>query len=186
MADRDLMGVAATAKVADHPLHPMLIPFPIALLVATFACDVAYWSSGNAFWAQAGAWSLGAAIVMAALAALAGLTDFLGNARIRAVSDAWHHMIGNVIAVVLALVGLWMRYRYGAAEAVLPWGILLSTIIVLLLLYTGWQGGNLVYRHRVGMNPEAPAEKASSPERLGHPLPRYPVRGARALSPRCF
>jgi len=100
-------------------------------------------------------WALGAGIVMAAAAALAGLTDFLGNARIRALSDAWQHMIGNVTAVVLSLISFWVRYRYGAAEGVLPWGLLLSFVVVLMLLYTGWKGGELVYLHRVGMHPEA-------------------------------
>jgi len=42
MAERDLLGIATTAKIGTHPLHPMLIPFPIALFVATFVCDLAY------------------------------------------------------------------------------------------------------------------------------------------------
>src|SRR3954452_6073901 len=113
MAERDLLGIATTAKIGTHPLHPMLIPFPIALLVATFVCDLAYWSTANAFWATVAMWALGAGIVMAAAAALAGLTDFLGNARIRALSDAWQHMIGNVTAVVLSLIGFWVPLRGG-------------------------------------------------------------------------
>src|SRR3954470_3953526 len=128
MAERELLGVATTAKIGSHPLHPVLIPFPLALLVATFICDLAYWSTANVFWATVAMWALGAGIVMAAAAALAGLTDFLGNARIRALSDAWQHMIGNVTAVVLSLIGFWVRYRYGAAEGVLPWGLLLSFV----------------------------------------------------------
>jgi uncharacterized membrane protein len=165
MSMPDLRGIATTAKLARHPLHPMLVPFPIALLVATFACDVAYWWTRNEFWAQVAFWALGAAILTAALAAIAGLIDFMGNARIRALGDAWQHMIGNVIAVVLALVGFWLRYRYGAAAGVLPWGLLLSAAVVGLLLFTGWKGGELVYRHRVGMHPVQPAEAASAPIR---------------------
>jgi uncharacterized membrane protein len=161
MADRDLLGVATTAKVAGHPLHPMLIPFPITLLIATFICDLAYWSTGDAFWARVAMWALGAAIVTAAAAAAAGLADFFGNSRIQAMSDAWHHMIGNVVAVVLALVSFWLRYRYGAAEAIVPWGLVLSTLIVLMLGYTGWKGGDLVYKHRIGMHPEEPASATS-------------------------
>ena len=82
MTDRDLLGIATTAKIGSHPLHPMLVPFPIVLLVATFACDLAYWQTARPFWAEAAFWSLGAAIVMAALAAVAGFTDFLGNAAV--------------------------------------------------------------------------------------------------------
>jgi uncharacterized membrane protein len=161
MEDRDLLGIAATAKLAGHPIHPMLIPFPIALLVATFATDLAYWSSLNPFWAQVSFWSLAAALLMAALAATAGLIDFFSNARIRALSDAWRHMIGNVIAVLLSILNFWIRLSQNAAEAVLPWGLTLSSVIVLLLLYTGWKGGDLVYRHRIGMHPEAPSGSSS-------------------------
>src|SRR5215207_11356103 len=93
----------STAQIAGHPLHPMLIPFPVAFLVATFVCDLIFWRTGNAAWSTASLWLLGAALVMAALAALAGLTDFLGDARIRSLSAAWHHMVGNVVAVLLSL-----------------------------------------------------------------------------------
>jgi uncharacterized membrane protein len=156
MADRDDPGIAATAKVGEHPIHPMLIPFPIALLVATFACDLVYWVTNNGFWAQAAFWSLTAAVVTALIAALAGFADFFGNSRVRLIADAWKHMIGNLVAVVLAAVNLWLRYSDDVAAAVLPWGLMLSTIVVLLLLYTGWKGGELVYRHRIGIRLDEP------------------------------
>ena len=57
-------------------------------------------------------------------------------------------------------MSLWFRYRYGAEEAVVPWGIVLSGLILLLLLYTGWKGGNLVYHHRIGIHPEDPADRS--------------------------
>src|ERR687890_2408651 len=91
----------STAEIAGHPIHPMLIPFPIAFLVATFVSDLIFWRTGNAAWSTASLYLLGAALIMAALAALAGLTDFLGDERIRGLSAAWHHMIGNVLAVLL-------------------------------------------------------------------------------------
>ena len=147
----------STAQIAGHPLHPMLIPFPVAFLVATFVCDLIFWRTGNASWSAASMWVLGAALVMAALAALTGLTDFMGDARIRDLSAAWHHMLGNVVAVVLALVNWYRRYAAGDA-AVLPWGLVLSTVIVLLLLYNGWRGWEMVYRHRVGVE-EAPEQR---------------------------
>jgi uncharacterized membrane protein len=161
MSDPDLRGIATSAKLAGHPLHPMLVPFPIAFLVATFACDLAYWSTRDAFWAIVAAWALGAGIVTAALAALAGLTDFFGNARIRAIDHAWHHMVGNVVVVVLAIISFWIRMSTGTADGILPWGLILSLLTVLLLLYTGWKGGELAYGQRVGMRPEAPSQKHS-------------------------
>jgi uncharacterized membrane protein len=150
----------STAKIKGHPLHPMLIPFPIAFLVGAFLTDLAYWAYGNAFWALASMWLIGAAIVMALLAALAGFTDFLSEPRIRAMSDAWHHMIGNLAAVAIALINFYIRYAQGAEAAVAPWGVLLSFVVVLILLYTGWKGWEMVYRHRVAVL-EAPEQLSS-------------------------
>jgi uncharacterized membrane protein len=147
----------STAQIAGHPLHPMLIPFPVAFLVATFVCDLIFWRTGNAGWSAASMWLLGAALVMAVLAAVTGLTDFLGDQRIRDLSAAWHHMLGNVVAVVLSLINWYWRYSGGDA-AVLPWGLVLSTLVVLILLYTGWRGWEMVYRHRVAVE-EAPEQR---------------------------
>jgi uncharacterized membrane protein len=141
----------STAKIADHPLHPMFIPFPIAFLVATLVCDLIFWRTGNAAWSTGSLYLLGAALVMAALAALAGLIDFLGDERIRDLSAAWHHMIGNVVAVLLSLWNWYRRYEGGDA-AVIPTGLLISLIVVLILLYTGWRGWEMVYKHRVAVS----------------------------------
>jgi uncharacterized membrane protein len=128
----------------------MLIPFPVAFLVATFVCDLIYWQTGNPGWVTASTYLLGAALIMAALAAVAGLTDFLGDARIRDLSAAWHHMIGNVVVVLLSLWNWYRRYEGGDA-AVLPAGLLISLLVVLILLYTGWRGWEMVYEHRVAV-----------------------------------
>jgi uncharacterized membrane protein len=128
----------------------MLIPFPIALLFAVLACDLFFWATWDPGWTIASLWLLGAALFTAALAAIAGLVDFTGDARIRAISDSWHHMIGNVAAVFLSLGNFWLRYQTGDAFVV-PTGLALSAIVVLLLVYTGWRAGNMIYHHRIGV-----------------------------------
>ena len=72
----------SSANFFGHPIHPMLVLFPVAFFVATLGADVGYWYSGNPAWVTAGLWLLGTGLVTAALAALAGLTDFIGDARI--------------------------------------------------------------------------------------------------------
>jgi uncharacterized membrane protein len=140
-----------TAQIAGHPIHSMLIPFPVAFLVATFVSDLIFWRTGNPGWATASLWLLGAALITAALAALAGLTDFLGDQRIRDLSAAWHHLIGNVVVVLLSLLNWY--WRYTSAEATVPTGgFLVSLVVVLILLYTGWRGWEMVYLHRVGVS----------------------------------
>jgi uncharacterized membrane protein len=142
----------STASIAGHPIHPMLIPFPIVFLVLALVADLIFWQSANSAWATVGMWALGAGVVMALVAALAGFTDFFGDERIRRIGDAWQHMIGNLVAVLLAAINWYIRYRYGDAAGVFPWGIWISLATVLLLLFNGWKGWELVYRHHVAVS----------------------------------
>jgi uncharacterized membrane protein len=128
----------------------MLIPFPLAFFYATLVSDLAYWRTGEAFWATASSYLLAAAILTALLAAVAGFTDFVGDRRVRALGDAWQHLIGNLIAVALAILNLILRVG-DAAAAIVPTGLLLSAAVGLILVFTGWRGGELVFRHRVGV-----------------------------------
>ena len=157
----------STASIAGHPIHPMLIPFPIAFFVATFVCDIIFWSTRSEAWSNATIWLLGAGIVMAALAAVAGLTDVLGDDRIRSLDDAWWHAGGNIIVVLIEIYNWYTRYSQGSA-AVIPVGLILSLIVVGILLFTGWKGWEMVYRHRVGVGDESDASRqttASTPRR---------------------
>ncbi len=142
----------STAKIAGHPLHPMLIVFPIAFWLGALLADIVYWIGAEPGWARASMWLVGAGVVGALAAALAGFVDFLGDAEIRRLHHAWQHMIGNVIALVLSALSLSLRLAEGAAEAVLPWGLALSAIVGIVLAFTGWLGGELVYRHRIGVH----------------------------------
>jgi uncharacterized membrane protein len=127
----------------------MLIPFPIVCFIGTLATDIVFLSTNNAMWAIASRYLLGVGIVMAALAAVAGLTDFFGDKRIQG-SDAIKHMLANVTAVVLEIVNFFLRLHSDAAIRNI--GIYLSVIVVLILLYSGWKGGDLVFRHGIGVD----------------------------------
>ncbi len=146
----------STAKIAGHPIHPMVVPFPIVFFVSALVADLVFISNGEPGWATASMWLLGAGLITAALAAVTGLTDFVGDARVRSLGDARMHMIGNVTAVVLEAVNLFLRYT-GGAEVIGSTGVILSGAAVLLLLFTGWKGGELVFRHRIGVADTDPA-----------------------------
>lgn len=137
----------STARIGDHPIHPMLIPFPIVCFILTFVCDIFY-ARGDTTLAAASNWLLGIGLVMAALAAVAGLTDFLGDKRIQG-ADAVKHMLANVTAVVLELVNLILRL--GNADFIASTGVYISGVVVLILIYSGWKGGDLVFRHGIGV-----------------------------------
>lgn len=139
----------STAKIADHPIHPMLVSFPIVSFVFVLILDVLY-TRGQSGVAAASTWVLGFGLLTAALAAVAGLTDYLGDDRIRRLGDALKHMLANVTAVVLEVVNFALRLKDSTSIA--STGVYISLIVVLILLYSGWKGGNLVYRHGVGVH----------------------------------
>ena len=145
----DHPSLRSTAQIAGHPIHPMLVPFPIVCFIGTLVTDIAYWRSAQMMWADFSAWLLTIGLVMGALAAIAGLTDFLGNRLIRAQAPAWPHMVGNIVAMLLALMNAFVHTR-DAWTSVVPLGLILSLLTVLILPVTGWLGWALVYRHGVG------------------------------------
>ena len=77
----------------------MLIPFPMALFVSAFVCDLAFWATANTVWSTAAIWFIGAGIIMTLLAALAGLTDVVGDGRISDLTGVWWHVGSNVLIV---------------------------------------------------------------------------------------
>lgn len=147
---RSLDPAPSTAAVAGHPIHPMLIPFPVAFLVGVLASDLAYWGTADPFWARASLWLVGAGVVMGALAGVFGAADFFTISRARQHGIGWIHALGNVTALVLSLVS-WLVRLDDPAAAVLPWGLVLSAVVAALLGVTGWAGGELSYRHRIGV-----------------------------------
>jgi uncharacterized membrane protein len=165
MATRESQTIESTAKIGDHPIHPMLVGFPIAFFTATLACDLAFWGTGNSFWAIAAMWALGAALVMGGLAAVFGLVDFLGNERIRTMPAARAHFYANATLIVLSLISFYLRYRYGAPAAIMPWGLAISFAVVGILLFSGWKGGDMVYEHRVGIKAISEARDGSPDQR---------------------
>jgi uncharacterized membrane protein len=156
----------STAQIGGHPIHPMLIGFPIAFLLSALVCDILYVNTGNSAWAVAALWLVGSGVVAALAAAAFGFIDFLGEERVRELSDAWQHMVGNLIAVALAAISWSLRATQGAEAAIMPWGLTLSIAVALILGYTGWKGGELAYRHRVGVQETpSPAETQNAAAR---------------------
>ena len=153
MATINTRNPVSSANVMGHPIQPILVTLPIGLFTGTFLCDLLYWWTANAAFATAGIWLLGAGLVAAALAAVTGVIDFIGDPRIRALDDAWQHAIGNVIMVLVQLFNFYWRYRYGPT-GVLPLGLILSLVAVAIMVFTGWKGGEMVFRHRVAVYDE--------------------------------
>lgn len=138
------------ASIAGHPIHPMIIPFPIAFLAALPLADILFWATEQTFWARTGYYLLVAGLATGALAALVGLVDFSTLKEVRRHRQSYFHMFSNVGALALAVVNLVLRVG-DPVGAVLPLGLILSLVGGGLLMVGGWYGGELSYRFRIGV-----------------------------------
>tara|TARA_R110002020_G_scaffold109430_15_gene253122 strand:+ start:13429 stop:13947 length:519 start_codon:yes stop_codon:yes gene_type:complete len=137
--------------ILGHPIHAMSVSFPIALTFCTLAADLLFWWTGDPFWARAGVWAIGAAFLLGMVAGLSGTAELLLVSGIRVRAAAWTHFI--IAVTLLALLGTNWGYRLAGYEtAVLPYGLLLSILCVLVVCFTGWHGGKLVFDYRLGIS----------------------------------
>lgn len=146
--------VPAKARIFGHPIHAMLVPIPVVCFVGALLTDITYARTSDIQWSNFSAWLLGFGALIGALAAIAGLTDFISRPAIRARGIAWVHMVGNAVLLLLAV---WnnLVHTHDAWTSVMPTGLILSIVTVAVLVVTGWLGQAMVYRHGVGVDTEA-------------------------------
>ena len=140
----------ATASIAKHPLHPMLIPLPIGMWVFSLACDVVALATDAVLWSGMAYYAMAGGLIGALLAALPGLVDLvtMNSSFVRRLG-IWHGGINVLIVAMFAINLLWRRG--GEPGAAGP--VVLSIVAVLLLAVSGWLGGELVYVHGVAVEP---------------------------------
>lgn len=149
------------ARLFGHPIHQMLIVFPLGLLATSFIFDIVHLATDNGRWADISFWMIASGIVGGLVAAVFGLVDFLAipkETRARRIGAL--HGIGNVIVTGL-FAASWL-VRYDVPMAPEGGAIVLSGLGVSLALVTGWLGGELVDRLSVGVDPGAHVDAPSS------------------------
>src|SRR5919109_4173423 len=142
-------------KLFGHPVHPMLIVYPLGLLSMAVIFDILYLIFGNRLLPTASYYMIAAGILGGLLAAIFGFIDWLAlpnNTRAKNIG-LWHGL-GNVLIVTLFAVSWFLR---GSNVDFVPDGfaMILSFAGVALALVTAWIGGELVYRLGVGVDPGA-------------------------------
>ena len=163
------------AKLFGHPIHQMLIVFPLGLLATSFIFDVIHLATDNGRWADISFWMIASGIIGGLVAAIFGLIDFLAiPSGTRAKRIGALHGIGNVIVTGLFAVS-WL-IRYDAPMAPEGSAIVLSALGVALALVTGWLGGELVDRLAVGVDEGAHVDAPSSLSK--HPATEHAHRRA--------
>lgn len=140
------------ASIAGHPLHPILIAFPVGLLVFSLIGDLlSLGNPGNPNWSIVALYTMVGGFVGALAAAIPGLIDLLSLTDPRIRKIAFIHMGLNTTAVALYAINLWLRF-HGSPGTGAP--LLLSLAGVALLGVSGWLGGEMVHHHGVGVSSE--------------------------------
>jgi uncharacterized membrane protein len=148
------------ASVADHPIHPMLIPFPIALWIFSLASDCIYlFDFGGPVWKDVALYTMIGGIIGALAAAIPGYIDYRSLTDPVTTRVAQMHMFINLGLVLLYTINAGLRLLNGS-QAVLP--VILSFLGVAALGVSGWLGGELVYVQGVAVQPE---RESSGPRR---------------------
>ena len=149
------------AKLFGHPIHQMLIVFPLGLLATALLFDVVRMMTGEGFWAEMSYWMIAAGVVSGLIAAPFGLVDWLAIPwRTRAKRIGGVHGAGNVL--VLGLYGISWLMRTGNPAAPETPAMGMSFLGGGLALVTGWLGGELVDRLAVGVDDGANLNAPSS------------------------
>ncbi len=146
-----IRGLPSTAAIVGHPIHPMLIPFPITFLTAAVATDLAARSTGDPFWSRTSRWMLGAGIVTGIVAGAVGAIDYYTIRRAREKSVGKLHAYGNPTALLLAAANLALRRSRSDRDPPGSGELALSLATAAVLGITGWAGAELSYRHMVGV-----------------------------------
>jgi uncharacterized membrane protein len=169
----------AKAKLFGHPIHQMLIVFPLGLLATSLVFDIVYEATGNGRWADISYVMIASGIIGGLLAAVFGLIDWLaipGGTRAKRIGAL--HGIGNVGVVALFVISWLLRYSNGGLPDTAAF--VLSIAGVALALVTGWLGGELVDRLAVGVDDgahlDAPSSLSGRPARDRAPGPSYVTR----------
>ena len=140
------------ARIGKHPIHPMLVVFPIGLWVTALVFDVVHAFTGTPLWRTLAFWNLVGGIVGALAAAVPGLIDYTEmKGRARRIAN-WH-MALNLGVTALFVVNVLLRTMWGSrfidGDSWIP--LALSVIGNAVLGVSGWLGGEMVYVERVGV-----------------------------------
>lgn len=148
-------------KLAGHPLHPMLIVYPLGLLSTAVAFDIIHLVSGVARWTEVAYYLVGAGVIGGLAAAVPGWLDWAAIPRgTRARRVGLAHGVGNVMVLSLFAVS-WLLRRPDPAlppTAAIAFGV----VGVVLIAATAWLGGELVERLGVGVEDGANLDAPSS------------------------
>ena len=143
------LDTGSAVALVGHPIHVMMVHFPIAFVIATLGVDVFYWWSGDDFWVRVGLWSAGFTFWTGVAASIVGTAELLLVRGIRLLEASWSHAVAAMTLVAITGANWGLRLNY--PESMLPHGLALSALASMMAGFAGWHGGKLVFDHGVGI-----------------------------------
>jgi uncharacterized membrane protein len=142
------------AKLLGHPIHPMLVAFPITFFSSTLLGSIAYLATSDRDWFRLAYFANVAGVVTALIAAVPGFLDWTGiPSHLRAKQVGIVHLTLNLIVVAIFTLNLGMQGAQLSEAVPSGWsGFVLSLLGVMLLLMSGYYGWTLVQTHHVGID----------------------------------
>jgi uncharacterized membrane protein len=138
-------------RLLGHPVHPMLVHFPIVFWSSTLVADVVGLITGAPLAADLAFCALALGCVSGLLAMVAGVVDFLDVPRESPARDtSVSHLVAMCSAWLIFLVALAL-HGYPPKTPVSLAALIASAAGFLTMAYGAWLGGRLVYQYRVGM-----------------------------------
>ncbi len=142
------------ASVAGHPLHPILVAFPIGLWTFALACDAAYHLLHLSYaWKEAALFCTGGGLLGALAAMAPGFIDYAGisgGGRLKRI--AVYHLLLIVTASVLFGGAFWLRFQEAAVRGASPVPVAVTAVGIALITLGGWYGGEMIYKHRMAVD----------------------------------
>jgi uncharacterized membrane protein len=143
-------GSGSVVAIFGHPLHPMIVPLPIACLLGAFAADLAFLPTQDTFWSRLSFTLIASGIAAGLLAAVLGAIEAASLQRARSSGTLWAHAAANVFAMIISVGN--MKLRWEAEGLWVNAGPYLSAVVAALLVVSGWLGGSLSYKHGIGVS----------------------------------
>ena len=140
------------ASIKSHPIHPILVSFPVAFLTGAYLCDIIAYLREEIFFSQFASYLCIAGIISGLLAAVFGIIDYVYTVppQSSAKKRGAKHGLLNVVQLTLFFIAWLMRENDGSAGT---WVMVLQTAALIIIFIAGWMGGTLVYRNQIGVDP---------------------------------
>lgn len=149
------------AKLLGHPVHQMLVTFPIGAFALAVTSDVLHGWTGKRKYAGVANVALDFGLASAVIAAPFGTVDWFAIEKgTRAKRVGLWHAVGNVAMLGLFTASRWLRSR----DTANPTAKYLAGAAFAVGGVTAWLGGELVDRHGVGVSEGAGLNASSSLE----------------------